>query len=243
MIPLIDTMQRLLATALVAGLYLLPATLGGLMTQLNVDVSAVASPERVAAFILELPPSASVPMLAQDKPELPADKAEPPRRQPSDDMLAVSGGGPTASATAKQSRSAQHKQAAKSQGQRGGRKAQCMASSGQITAVGGDRYQVDRALLDYYFGHTDAAAKIGSAAWYRDDDGDIGGVRVRQVRCGGPLEEAGLRRGDIIRTANGKRVDSMTGVIALWWQLRSKDSVKLIITRDGQRKRLSYSLV
>lgn len=243
MIPIIDILQRITATTLVASLYLLPATLGGLMSSFDVDLQTTASPERVAAYIMEIPSNITLPGL--DEPEADKAEAKPERLAPSDDMLAVEGGAPTASAAAKQVRSEQRKRNNKANtgSKRKGRKNQCMASSGQITAQGGNRYQVERALLDYYFGHTDAAAKIGSASWYRNDDGDIGGVRVRQVRCGGPLEEAGLKRGDIIRSANGKRVDSMAGVIALWWQLRSKDSVKLIITRDGQRKRLSYSLV
>jgi len=244
MIPVIDTLQRITATALVAGFYLLPAALGGIMTDIEVELEAVTSPQRVAAYILELPAAASIPMLAQEEAEKKAED-NPKRTAPKDDMLAVNSGVPTATAAAKQSRLQQRRQnsTANSDNKRKGRKNQCMASSGQVTSTGNNRYQVERALLDHYFGNTDAAAKLGSATWYREDDGDIAGIRLRNVRCGSPIEEAGLKRGDIIRAANGKKVDSMAGVIALWWQLRSKDSVKLVITRDGQRKRLNYSLV
>ncbi len=246
MIPLIDSIQRLTATVLVAGLYILPATLGGLMNDIDVDLETVASPERVASYILELPPQASIPMLAADEPE-PEKEAEkrPERTAPKDDMLAVEGGVPTSTADAKQltSDSSGKRGKARNNGSRKGRRQRCMASTGQVTATSGNSYQVERALLDTYFSDTDAAAKLGSATWYRNNGGDIAGISVRSVRCGSPVEEAGLKRGDIIRSANGKRVDSMAGVIALWWQLRTKDSIKLIITRDGKRKRLNYSLV
>jgi hypothetical protein len=242
MIPLIDSLQRILATGLVAGLYLLPAALGGLATTLDIELETVTSPERMAAFVLDLPAGASIPML------LPEEEPEPEKKaQPTTDKtkLTAPGGVPIAMGEPKQIRKAERKDRGRSRGEGEveGRKRQCMASTGQITSTGGDSYQIERALLDYYMGNTDAAAKLGNAAWYRDDSGDIAGIRVRSVRCGSPVEEAGLKRGDIIKAANGKRVDSMAGVVALWWQLRSKDSVKLIVIRDGQRRRLNYTLV
>jgi hypothetical protein len=245
MIPLLDGLQRITATLLVAGLYLLPASLGGLMSELDVDLATVASPERVASFVLQLPQGATIPMLAPAEPETPEAEKTPSPRAPADDMLAAPSGASSASAVVKEARGERRgeQRRGKGEGQTRGRGGRCMAPSGQITATGADQYQVERALLDYYFGDSEAAESIGSATWYRDERGDIAGVRIRRVRCGGPLEEAGLRQGDIIRSANGKRVDSLAGVIALWWQLRSKDSVKLQITRDGQRQRLRYTLV
>jgi hypothetical protein len=246
MIPLIDSLQRILATGLVAGLYLLPAALGGLVTGLDVELETVTNPERMAAFVLELPKGASIPMLLEDEEPEPEKKPEK-KAQPSTDKtrLTAPGGVPIATGEPEQLRKAERKERGKArgEGEHKGRKQQCMASTGQVTSTGADSYRIERAMLDYYFGHTDDAAKLGSAAWYRDESGDISGIRLRSVRCGSPVEEAGLKRGDITKAANGKRVDSLAGVIALWWQLRSKDDVKLIVIRDGQRKRLSYSLV
>jgi hypothetical protein len=241
MLALIDSLQRIAATVLVAGLYLLPATLGGLMDQLDVDLEAVTSPERVASFVLDLPAGASIPMLVEDDPLL---EAVPRAPKPEPDRLGVKGGVPIASrqVATRASSKPSSKERARGQG-KAKQQERCMASTGQVSATGGSSYRVERALLDYYFGHTDEAAKLGSAAWYRDEGGDIEGIRVRRVRCGSPVEEAGIKQGDIIRTANGKRVDSMAGVIALWWQLRTKDRLELRIIRDGHRKRLVYSLV
>ncbi len=243
--PLIDSLQRITATALVAGLYLLPAALGGIAGKLDATVDAVTSPERVAAYIMEIPALAEAPAAEEEPAPEKEKEPEPAKRAPSDDMLAMEGGVPTASEAAKKVAESQRTSKGKNKGEgsKKGRRQQCMASTGQVTSTGGNSYQIERALLDYYFGHTAEAEKLGSAAWYRDDDGDIAGIRIRRVRCGSPVEEAGLKQGDIIRAANGKKVDSLAGVVALWWQLRSKDNVKLVITRDGQRKRLRYSLV
>lgn len=241
MIPVLDSLQRIAATVMVAGLYLLPATLGGLVSDMDVELEAIATPERVASYILELPALASAASPASEEPE-----AEPKPQLPErkDDVLGVEGGVPIASR--EPARHTSTKTAAKSRARGKGkdrRQQRCMASTGQVTATGANRYQVERAMLDYYIGHTDEAAQLGSAAWHRDASGDISGISVRRVRCGSPVEEAGLKQGDIIRSANGKQVDSMAGVIALWWQLRTKDSVKLVVLREGKRKRLIYSLV
>jgi hypothetical protein len=239
MIPVLDSLQRIAATVMVAGLYLLPATLGGLVSNLDVELETIATPERVAAYIMEIPAAASAPAPTSDEPKE-ASKPQLPERK--DDVLGVDGGVPIASKRTARQTSGESTAKSRKRG-KGKRQQRCMASTGQISNTGGNRYQVERALLDYYMGNTDEAARLGNASWHRDDDGDINGISVRRVRCGSPVDEAGIEQGDIIRTANGKKVDSMAGVIALWWQLRTKDSVRLVVTRNGKRKRLIYSLV
>lgn len=243
MFPLLDGLQRVVATLLVAGLYLLPATLGGLMNQIEVDLDTVPSPERIASFVLELPAAVALPVLAEPTT---TEAAPTPQPTPRDDLLAQTVDLPMAAAAAPTTTSARKTKGERSgrgEGQSRGRQERCMASTGQVTATGADSWRIERAMLDHYFRDTDAAARLGSAAWSRDARGDIDGIRLQRVRCGSPIDEAGLQKGDVIRSANGKRIDSMAGVIALWWQLRSKDSVKLVVIRDGQRRRLSYSLV
>jgi len=237
--PLINGLQRILAFILVGGMYLVPATLGGLMGELEAELETVATPERAAAFILSLPPVAS----GQDGEDEPEEPHEPVRPSMEKDRLSSANGTPVTSTEPAPATAA--KKPGRKRGKKKGKKRgqRCMASSGQVTELDENHYRIERDLLDHYFGDTDEAAKLGSASWYRDEDGDIEGVRVRRVRCGSPVEEAGLRKGDIIRAANGKRVDSLVGVISLWWQLRRKDTVRLTITRDGRRKRIRYSLV
>ncbi len=241
--PLIDVFQRIFATVLVASLYLLPATLGGLAAQLDADLDTQATPERAATFIMSLPAAADIPTLRDEAEEEPEEPKESSQRSLAKDSLSSPGGTPITSTETEATTASKKtgKKRGKGSGKRRGTK--CMTSTGQVSQLDKNHYQIERSLLDHYFGDTDEADKLGSAAWYRDEDGDIEGIRVRRVRCGSPVEEAGLRQGDIIRAANGTRVDSIAGVISLWWQLRRKDTVRLSITRDGSRKRLRYSLV
>ncbi len=241
--PLINGMQRILATILVGALYVLPAAMGGLVDQIEAELDTVEAPERAAAFIMSLP---AVAKGVLEENELADESKEPSPQPPPEDLLSSTNGTPIASTKSRAI-------SASNSGRKSGRKStkrsnkrnrqQCMASSGQVSQLDSNHYRVERTLLDYYFGDTEAAAKLGSANWHRDSDGDIDGIRLRRVRCGSPIEEAGLRKGDIIREANGKDVDSLAGVLSLWWQLRRKDTVRLTITRDGQRKRIRYSLV
>ncbi|MFH1470105.1 MAG: PDZ domain-containing protein [Pseudomonadota bacterium] len=130
-----------------------------------------------------------------------------------------------------------------SHGRRRGRQEACMASTGEVRALGGGSYEVQRAMLDRYLRDTEAAEGLGSAAWHKDRQGKVDGIRVLRVRCGSPLAEAGLAKGDIVRSANGRSLDSLAGMVALWWQLRTKDRVTLELTRGGERRTLTYRLV
>jgi S1-C subfamily serine protease len=123
------------------------------------------------------------------------------------------------------------------------RRAECMASTGEVRAVGPDRYRVERDMLDRYLRDAEAAEKLGSATWHEDASGDVDGIRVLRVRCGSPLAEAGLARGDVVKSASGRDLDSMAGLLALWWRLRTEDIVTLEVVRAGQRRTLTYELV
>jgi hypothetical protein len=59
-----------------------------------------------------------------------------------------------------------------------------------------------------------------------------GGLEVRAVAAGGPAAKGGLRKGDIIREVNGKRVDTAGQYRALLATIKPGDAVALKVVRD-----------
>ncbi len=242
---LISLFQRLTATTLVASFYLLPAAMGSIVQRADLDLEAAPVPERVVAYVMDLTPIAGT-HSEEEQAGDEADRSERSKTRPErggDDVLAVPGGASTgapalaASHPGKQrSRKGREKKA-----RRGGQ--QCQDSSGQISQVSERKYRVQRSLVDHYAGDMNAAEQLASAAWHRDASGEIDGIRVKRIRCGSPLHEAGLRNGDIIHQVNGRSVDSLAGAIALWWQLRRQDSLRVVLSRAGDRLRMRYLLV
>ncbi len=241
-------LQRSIAFFAAATLYVLPFALAGWSAGRELKLETSVAPVRIASFALSVPDADPAP----EPVEVEAEEVSEPAASPvavaepvSADVKAVpkpeSVQPPEEPSTEKElAQTGRGKEKAKSEKKKGAR---CMASSGQVKQLGTRRFEVRRSLLDHYFRNLDLAARIGSAAWQRDEEGDIVGIRVSRVRCGGPLEEAGLQRGDVIRSFNGRTVDALADAIALWWQLRRKDSLRVVIIRDGRRQRLRYDLV
>ena len=59
-----------------------------------------------------------------------------------------------------------------------------------------------------------------------------GGLEVRAIAAGGPAAKGGLRKGDIIREVNGKRVDTADQYRALLASIKPGDAVSLKGVRD-----------
>lgn len=60
------------------------------------------------------------------------------------------------------------------------------------------------------------------------------GARVKEVADGSPAQTAGLRRGDVILTVNGKEVLGRANLIARVNALAPEDKVRLGVWRDGK---------
>ncbi|HIE83863.1 MAG TPA: hypothetical protein EYQ00_08475 [Dehalococcoidia bacterium] len=101
----------------------------------------------------------------------------------------------------------------------------------------GERYHVDRRIVDYYARLTHYN-ELGHARWHQGDAGERDGFRVRRIHC--DLREAGMRNGDIVNSINGRMVTSVREAIRLWLKIRRKNRVVLDITRKGRPLTLTY---
>jgi len=71
---------------------------------------------------------------------------------------------------------------------------------------------------------------------------DIAGVLVQQVEPGSPADKGGVKQGDVIRTYNGKAVDSADHFRSLVASTGPGTEVTLGILRDGQSLTLKVTL-
>lgn len=119
----------------------------------------------------------------------------------------------------------------------------CVAPTGRIDAVGTDTYVVDKGLIDVYADDLDAASRLAWASWHADAEGDTDGFRVRRIRCGSPLHEAGFRNGDVVHSINGKDITTIPSALLAYRRVKRKDSLRVAITRkDGSSRELRYTL-
>ena len=94
----------------------------------------------------------------------------------------------------------------------------------------GDRYHVDRGIVDYYARLT-RYNQLGHARWHEGNDGERDGFRLRRIHC--DLHEAGMRNGDIVNSIDGRTVTTVREAIRLWLKVRRKSRMILNITRKG----------
>jgi len=91
------------------------------------------------------------------------------------------------------------------------------------------------------------AAKTGSQPGYlgvvADDKQDRGrGVRVLDVRPGGPAEKGGLRKGDLITGAAGVRVRQMSDLADILAMFRAGDPLECDVLRGVQQVKVKIAL-
>jgi hypothetical protein len=118
----------------------------------------------------------------------------------------------------------------------------CLPDNDGIVQVDATTWKIDGGIVDYYVKHINQAQKLASVGWNRGADGKIDGFKVKRMRCGNVLRQAGLENGDVIQSINGKSVRSIPAAIAAYMKLRNKNVLRLTVSRDGQILHIKYKL-
>ena len=122
------------------------------------------------------------------------------------------------------------------------RKRNCEEGTDAITKVSANRYEVERDLVDYYTHDISEAMTLAAVYWYRED-GDIVGFRIRRIKCGSVLHQAGIRNGDVVRSINGRPVTTIPQALSAYRKLRRKRKLEVeLIRRSGEAVSLRYKL-
>ncbi|MDO9280328.1 MAG: hypothetical protein Q7U06_00340 [Pseudomonadota bacterium] len=112
----------------------------------------------------------------------------------------------------------------------------------EITDLGGDKWRVERDVVDYYAVHMKELENQVGVSTHVDADGRPDGARIYLPRCS-LLRQAGLRHADIVNSINGRRVATLMDGIAAYLFLRNEENLRVEVTRkNGERVTLRYRM-
>ena len=74
------------------------------------------------------------------------------------------------------------------------------------------------------------------------EKGKPSGFLISKIREGSFVEKIGGKKGDIIRSVNGEKVDSVQKAFKLYNSFKNNQSLKMEITRDGKPVNLNFSI-
>jgi hypothetical protein len=118
----------------------------------------------------------------------------------------------------------------------------CLPDNDGIVQIDDATWRIDGGIVDYYVKHINQAQKLAWVGWNRGADGKVDGFKVKRMRCGSVLRQAGLENGDVIQSINGKTVHSIPTAISAYTKLRSKNVLRLTVERDGEILHIKYKL-
>ncbi len=93
--------------------------------------------------------------------------------------------------------------------------------------------------VNYYLGNLsdllDSALATPRLLQRPDGTHSMEGYEISQVRKGGLADQVGLQNGDILLDVNGRRLDGLATVIALFGQVSSTSEARITVLRKGRR--------
>ena len=111
---------------------------------------------------------------------------------------------------------------------------------GEITDAG-DHKLVDRSLLEHYAKNMDDIYKNIGITEVKEGD-TLKGFKITFVRRGSPFAKLGVKRGDIIKSINGQKIDSYNAAFETYKNIGSVENLTLVIQRGKQEMELEYEI-
>ena len=105
----------------------------------------------------------------------------------------------------------------------------------------GDHKIVDRSLLEHYTQNMDDIYKnIGIKEIKKGKD--LEGFSISFIRKGSPFAKLGLKRGDVIQSINGQKIDSHKAAFEMYKNMKDIDNLSLVIKRGKEEMELEYEI-
>lgn len=105
----------------------------------------------------------------------------------------------------------------------------------------GDHKIVDKSLIEHYAKNMDDIYKnIGIVEVKKGNVLD--GFRVSFIRKGSPFEKLGIRRGDVIKSINGEKIDSYNAAFGVYKNISNIDNLTLVVERGKEEVELEYEV-
>ena len=105
----------------------------------------------------------------------------------------------------------------------------------------GDHKIIDKSLIDHYAANMDDIYKnIGIKEIKKG--GKIEGFSISFVRKGSPFAKLGVKRGDVIKSINGQKIDSYNAAFGVYKNISNIDNLTLVIQRGKEEMELEYEV-
>jgi general secretion pathway protein C len=105
----------------------------------------------------------------------------------------------------------------------------------------GDHKIVDRSLLEHYTQNMDDIYKnIGIKEIKKGEE--LEGFSISFIRKGSPFAKLGLKRGDVIQSINGQKIDSHKAAFEMYKNMKDIDNLSLVIRRGKEEMELEYEI-
>jgi len=122
-----------------------------------------------------------------------------------------------------------------------GRRARCKKTSADVEPMDDGSFEVNRTIVEHY---THSLKNFNSLGWSGPyNENGQRGWKIGGFGCNSPLHFAGLRRGDIVKTVNGKKTNTWLQVFGVYTKLKHHDDFVVAVVRRGELIHLRYRLI
>jgi len=111
---------------------------------------------------------------------------------------------------------------------------------GEIVDVG-DHKIIDRTLLDHYGENVENVYKDIGIKDIKNGK-DLKGFSISFIRRGSPFAKLGLKRGDVISSINGQKIDSYNAAFGIYKNIKDIENLSLVIKRGEEEMELEYEV-
>ena len=111
---------------------------------------------------------------------------------------------------------------------------------GDVTDAG-DHKIIDKSLFDHYMKNMDELEKnIGITEIKKGKD--VKGFRVSFVKKGSPFAKLGIQRNDIIKSVNGKEINSHNAAFEVYKNMKNVENLTVVVERGKEEMELEYEI-
>ena len=111
---------------------------------------------------------------------------------------------------------------------------------GEVTNEGTAKI-IDRSLLEHYANNMDDIYKNIGISEMKEGK-NLKGFKVNFVRKNSPFAKLGIRRDDIIKSINGKEINSYNAAFSTYKNIKNIDNLSLVIIRGKEEMELEYEI-
>ncbi len=105
----------------------------------------------------------------------------------------------------------------------------------------GDHKIIDKSLIEHFATNLSEINKNIGIKEIKDKDG-FKGFGISFIRRGSPFAKLGIKRGDVIKTVNGQKIDSYDSAFGIYKNISNITNLTMVIERNNKEMELEYEV-